>query len=343
MRVIYNRSVDPFFNLAAEEYLLERSPDDVFMIWRNDRCVVIGKNQNTWREVDGEYARSAGIAVVRRLTGGGAVFHDLGNVNYTFITPGERIDFAAFAAPMLRALASFGIEASLGGRNDLVVSAKASESEDDREYKISGSAACVRRTPFGARRLHHGTLLYSADLSSMAKVLTPDDEKLRSKGVKSVKSRVANIRPLSPALAGVDAERFAEALAAFCAADPDAPPGDLTEAEKAEIAELADAKYRTWEWNWGTSPAFSVKRRKRFSFGTVSVEFNAERGEIADISITGDFFSENDIGLLCDRLRGVKAKRDAIAPLLSDVGGFIKGMEPDEMCDLIVGASDGQE
>ena len=335
MRVIYHRSTDPFFNLAAEEYLLECSPDDVFMIWRNDRCVVIGKNQNTWREVDPDYAREANIAVVRRLTGGGAVFHDLGNVNYTFITPGGNIDFAEFASPIIRALASLGVDARLGGRNDLVVSMP-----DGFEHKISGSAACVRRTPFGERRMHHGTLLYSADLTSMARVLTPDDEKLRSKGVKSVRSRVANIRPLSPRLADVDAERFAQTLADFGAVGLGAEAGDLTEAEKAAICALADEKYRTWEWNWVQAPAFSVKKSARFPCGTVTVEYNAERGAIADISITGDFFSESDVSELCDRIRGSRAERGSLIAALSDMDRFVKGMTPEQMCELIVGSSD---
>ena len=339
MRVIFHDSTDPFFNLAAEEYLLDHADGDVFMIWRNDRSVIVGKNQNTWREVDPGYAREANIAVVRRLTGGGAVFHDLGNVNYTFITSGGEIDFAAFAAPVIRALASLGVKARLGGRNDLVVSVDVAYGGADapEELKISGSAACVRRTPFGERRMHHGTLLYSADLASMTRVLTPDVAKLRSKGVASVRSRVTNIRRLSPALADVDAARFASLIADFGSREFDAPTGDLTDSEREGIAALADSKYRAWDWNWGASPSFSVSRSRRFPYGAVTVGYDADRGRISDIVISGDFFSTEDVSTLCGRLIGARPERESILELLADSARFIEGSSPQDLCDLITG------
>ena len=326
MRVIFHGSPDPYFNLAAEEWLLDNVPDDVFVLWRNDRSVIVGKNQNTWAEVDDAYVREAGIAVVRRLTGGGAVFHDPGNVNYTFITAGGGIDFARFTEPVIRALASLGVEASLSGRNDLVTADGA---------KISGSAACVRRTPFGERRLHHGTLLFDADLSEMARALTPDAEKLRTKAVASVKNRVANIKALSPELAAVDSAGFASMIADFAAAEFHATASDLTDTEREGIAALADSKYRTWEWNFGESPAFEAEKKRRFPYGTVEVGLRAEKGRIAELAVTGDFFSTEDVAALCERLRGARLEREALAPLLADVGRFIEGASPGEICDLI--------
>ena len=328
MRVISHTSTDPYFNLATEEWLIDNSPDDVFMLWRNDRSVIVGKNQNTWGEVDAAYAREADIAVVRRLTGGGAVFHDPRNVNYTFITAGDTIDFARFAAPLIRALASLGVAASAGGRNDLLAGGGA---------KIGGCAACVRRTPLGMRRLHHGTLLFDADLSEMARVLTPDAAKLASKGVGSVRARVANIRALSPSLADTDAERFTASLAEFFARECGSPITDLAAAEREAIAALADEKYRTWEWNWGASPAFTVTRKRRFAYGTVEVGLTASRGAIESVSITGDFFSTDDVAALCARLAGARLEASALAPLLSDADRFIGGASPEDLIPLICG------
>lgn len=328
MRIIFHSSTDPYFNLAAEEYLLDHSGDDVFMVWRNERSVIIGKNQNTWAQVDLEYARASGIGVVRRLSGGGAVFHDLGNVNFTFITAGDTIDFAAFTAPILRALASFGVEASLGGRNDIVTAQGA---------KISGCAACVHQTSHGTRRLHHGTLLYGADLSALARVLTPDPEKLSTKGIDSVRSRVANIQELSGRLKNVSAEAFAGLIADFASGEFGEAVSDLTETEKRGIAHLADEKYRTWEWNFGSSPEFEVTRSCRFPYGKVTAELNAEHGVIGDIRITGDFFSSQDVELLCERLRGVRLEQRELLGQLDDVALFVKGSCPEDICTLICG------
>ena len=326
MRVIFHESLDPYFNLAVEEWLLCSEPDDVFMLWRNDRSVIVGKNQNTWREVDAAYVRSAGVAVVRRLTGGGAVFHDPGNVNYTFIENGGGIDFARFTAPVVRALASLGVEASLSGRNDLVASDGA---------KISGSAACVRRTPFGERRLHHGTLLFDADLSEMARALTPDKDKLASKGVASVKSRVANIRGLSAALAGIDAVGFAGLIADFASREFRTDVTALTEAEREAIASLADTKYRTWEWNWGNSPAFEATKKRRFPYGTVEIGLRADHGVIDRIAFSGDFFSVDDVAELAERLAGAPLSPEALTIRLADVSRFIEGASAEEIVALI--------
>jgi lipoate-protein ligase A len=247
-------------------------------------------------------------------------------VNYTFITAGGEIDFARFAAPVLRALDSLGVDATLGGRNDLVSADGA---------KISGNAACVRRTPFGERRMHHGTLLFDADVGEMARALTPSAEKLASKGVKSVRSRVANIRSLSSALANADAVSFADKIAVFAAAEFGSNVEDLTKAQKEGISALADAKYRKWEWNWGESPSFSVTKSRRYPFGTVDVGFTASHGTLDAVGVTGDFFSVEDVNVLCERLVGSRLERDALMPLLLDVGRFIEGALPEDIVSLI--------
>ena len=321
--VIYNTSTDPYFNLAVEEYLIDREdPRPVFMLWRNSAAVIIGRNQNAYAELNEQFVRENGIAVVRRLTGGGAVFHDEGNINYTVIVPsadGTPLDFAGFAAPIISALRSLGIRAELSGRNDIVVDG----------HKVSGNAQCIRN----GRIMHHGTLLWSADLSKLAGALKVDPDKIRSKGIRSVRSRVANLRDLLAL--DMDVEDFMEHLFAVCASAPRV----LTPEETARIGELRDSKYATWDWNWGKSREFSLERRARFPYGTVNVRFDADGGHITDVSITGDFFSIRDIGELCDSLRGVRLEESAMLAALEPVGLYIYRAAPDDIMHLFLTTS----
>ena len=294
MQIIYNDSHDQYFNLAAEEYLLENSDDDIFMLWRNDRTVVVGKNQNTWAEVSTPFVRENSIGVVRRMTGGGAVFHDLGNVNFTFICAygGGGIDFSRFASPIIRYLGTLGIDASLGGRNDILADGR----------KISGNALCVFRRSDGSERLmHHGTLLYCADLSEMSGALNVNREKLVTKGIESVKSRVANISALSEKLSGISPEEFLLDILRFAESEYGAPSRKLTGEERGGISSLRDSKYATWEWNYGASPSFGNERTERFPFGTLTVMYTADRGILSDIGFFGDFFGEKDTHELEER------------------------------------------
>lgn len=332
MRIIINRvSTDPYFNLASEEYLLENSSGDVFMLWQNGKSVIIGKNQNAWAEVNTDFAESAGIKVVRRLTGGGAVFHDPGNVNFTFITDADDatgIDFARFASPIIRALAKLGVTAALDGRNDIIADG----------CKISGNAQCVYRRADGTRRLmHHGTLLYDADMSSMAGVLRPHDDKLRSKGIKSVRSRVGNIRAIGSL--EQDCSGFVEHLSRFACEEYGANATGFTEAETVGIAQLAREKYSTWEWNFGRSPEYGETKRERFPFGTVEVSYTLRDGRIAECSVKGDFFGTEDVSAVTSELIGVRLERgDVLAALASaNVGAAISGAEPDMIASLICG------
>ena len=190
MLFICHGATDPYFNLAAEEYVLEKGEGAAFLLWRNGPSVIIGKNQNAFAQLRLPFVQANHIQVARRLTGGGAVFHDLGNINFTFITDAsehDQIDFARFTAPIIANLKQFGVAATLNGRNDLLAVGR----------KISGNAQCVYHTEDGRRRLlHHGTLLFSADLSRLSGALQVNREKMESKGIESVVSRVANIREL---------------------------------------------------------------------------------------------------------------------------------------------------
>ena len=253
-------STDPYLNLAAEQFLLDtEEEEEIFLLWRNSRSVILGRNQNAYAEVNLPFVEEHGIPVVRRLTGGGAVFHDLGNLNFTFIVPRARcpeLDFARFVLPVAQVLRELGVPAELSGRNDLVADGR----------KISGNAQCVWRDHV----LHHGTLLVSADLSFMNGALRADADKLKSKGIKSVRSRVGN---LSEYLPGIDAEGLARRLEDHFLGGGAAERTDFSEEQRAGIEALAREKYRTWEWNFGVSGTFGRQVKRRFPYGSVELSF----------------------------------------------------------------------
>lgn len=326
MIIINNSSLDPYFNLASEEYMLENSRDDVFMLWRNDKAVIIGKNQNAFAEVNIPFAEEKGIKVVRRLTGGGAVFHDPGNINFTFITEGDsgKLDFAKFEAPIIDALGEMGISASLDGRNDITADG----------CKISGNAQCVYNTADGRQRLmHHGTLLFSADMSSMTGVLNVSGAKLESKGIKSVRQRVENIADI-PSYSGPDsASDFMRAIILHVAGGE---PREFYDSEKAAINQLAETKYSLWDWNFGASPSYSLTKSCCFPFGSVEIMLEADGGIIKAADIRGDFFSVGDISELCARLRGVRLESGELTRVLYDVGRYIVGACSKDIAALIL-------
>ncbi|MCL2740597.1 MAG: lipoate--protein ligase [Oscillospiraceae bacterium] len=230
---VENDRTDPPWNLACEEHLLTARRESVAMLWRNARSVIIGRNQDLESEVDAALAERLGIPVVRRLTGGGAVFHDLGNVNFTHIYTyegGHEMDFAPFARLLTSALGGMGVRAELSGRNDILVDGA----------KVSGCAhACV-----GDRAIYHGTLLFSADLSQMEGLLRYSEEKYRGRGIKSVSSRVAN---LNRWIKGMDVAGFMGCLREALGAG--AKRYALTEADESAIDALCGGKYRDPNWN----------------------------------------------------------------------------------------------
>lgn len=334
MKIIINNHTDPYFNLAAEEYLLDNVSGELFMLWRNEPAVIIGRSQNAFAELNAEFIREHGIKVVRRLTGGGAVFHDLGNVNFTYIVrrEGEQtLDFARFTKPVIEALRRLGVPAELSGRNDIVVNV------DGEVRKISGNAQCVRPAKYAAggadRIMHHGTLLYNADMSKLAGALNVDPDKIRAKGIKSVRARVSNIADyLSDEYKGMDAAEFM----AFMLRETPGEHVTLTPGDEAAIQKLADGKYSSWDYTYGSSKQYSVTRKKYFEFGTVEVGLDADCGVICDIRIRGDFFGVRDVTELCDKLRGVKLEYTALTNALACVGDYIMGATAGEIASLIL-------
>lgn len=334
MRIIENRSVDPYFNLAAEEYLLEYADTDVFMLWRNQNAVVIGRNQNAWAEVNVPYTEEHGISVVRRLSGGGAVFHDLGNVNFTYITtpPLDRtIDFSRFTAPILQALSELGVQAAADGRNDLTAGGA----------KISGNAQCVFRRQDGSERLlHHGTLLLGADLSHLSGALLVSPEKIRSKGIASVRSRVANLRDI-PGFPAMTTEAFMQHLLHCAERQGDAFRLPLTQAETEGILVLREKKYQTWEWNFGASMRHDASCRARFPFGGICADFSVREGKIHDLRLHGDYFGCAPVSVLEHALEDVPLREDALRQAMqslpSPVGEYIAGAQMDDLTALLLG------
>lgn len=318
MFLIYNESTEPAYNLALEEYLLTERTESYIILWRNRRSVIIGRNQNAREEVDLSYARAADIAVHRRMTGGGAVFHDLGNINYSVIKDCEATDFsnyAEFAAPVIVFLRTLGITAVVSGRNDLEVEGR----------KISGNAQAVRK----GRILHHGTLLYDADVTAMAQVLQPRPEKIAGKGVKSVRSRVMNLAGcLSEKL---PPEEFIRQLYQYYVNYvPAVRETVLTAADITRIRTLAADKYAGWDWNVGQTPAYNYQKSRRFACGTVDLRLSVAAGIIRSARIYGDFFSLGDVAeltrQLCGRPHDARRLRAALDSINLDY--YISGMTP---------------
>ena len=320
MRFFINPSFDPAFNLALEETLFKEFPEPFFMLWRNSSAVIVGKNQNTLAEVNSAFAEENNIPVVRRITGGGAVYHDLGNVNYSLAVferrPGAD-SFASFAQPVVKALQKMGIPAAFSGRNDIEVNGK----------KISGSA----QSCFGERTLFHGTMLFESDMETLSKVLTPGKLKVESKGVRSVKARVGNLKELLREMNVEDFLRaFTRELEPFAGKPEALPPEWCAKAEA-----LADERYRSWEWNWGYPFACTWETAAKFPGGVVELKVRAADSLMEEIRIQGDFFGE--ASKIEELLKGCQLRRSAVAERLKDVAveEYIKGVTKEEFLSLI--------
>ncbi len=321
----YNPATDPAFNLALEEVLLTQTDRDILMLWRNRRAVIIGRNQNAQAEVDLAYTQAQGMPVVRRLSGGGAVFHDLGNINFTFIHAGEKDDFSnyeRFTAPVCAFLRTVGLDVRLAGRNDLLLGDK----------KISGNAQVMKN----GRMLHHGTILYSADVGSLAAALAPGKAQVGGRGVRSVRSRVTNLAQHLESPPPVE-DFLAQMYAYFLNGADGWTEYFLTDADTAAAQKLADEKYATWAWNIGASPAYTHTKTARFPFGTVELRLLVRDGIIQQASIFGDFFGMRDKAGLEERLAGLPHRADSVAAVLHgvDVGAYISGMNAKEFLALV--------
>jgi len=308
MKCIISPYTSCYHNIASEEYYMTEFDDDIFYLYINAPSIIIGRHQNAYAEINQQYVHEKGIDVVRRLSGGGAVYHDHGNLNYGFITRSRGQDiseiFRTFTAPIVDALQEMGADARFSGRNDLVID----------EKKISGVAQFHR----GDKVLLHGTLLYSADMTNVSKSLNADPRKFQDKSVKSIRSRVTNISPYLNEPLSID--EFASALSRkVISRFPEAAIYSLNDHDMREIEKLADCKYSTWEWTYGNSPDFALWQELRFENGIIDIGLDVSSGIIEKIRIFGDFFGTGDIDEMTGFLTGLPFKRNAVKEALSRI------------------------
>ncbi len=296
-------SHDPFYNLAFEETVLSRRTEgDYLLLWQNDNTIVIGQNQNAEAEINRAFVEAHNIRVARRTTGGGAVYHDLGNLNYSFITDAgdaERLTMERFTKPIVEALRGLGLRAEASGRNDILVEGR----------KVSGTAQRLLKN----RILHHGTLLFDANPGMVAGALQVDPAKFQSKGAKSVRSRIGNIREFLPE--DMDLPTFWTYLKAALAGSG-LTPTHLSEEELAAVRELKRTKYDTWEWTFGRSPQYDVTNKRRFEGGTLEPQIAVEKGTITRITFYGDFLSVSPLDELSEALQGCPFRREDVCAVL---------------------------
>lgn len=283
MYLIRNNSIDPRYNLALEEYLFRNFdlPGGCLMLWQNQPSVIIGRYQNTHEEVNHDFAARNGVEIVRRITGGGAVYHDLGNINFSFIdmAASPTIDFAAYNRKIIAALSEMGVKSELNGRNDIVIEGK----------KFSGNAQVIHK----GKILHHGTILYDANLDNVQEALAVDSAKYESKGIKSLRSRVTNISDYLPQK--VPVREFMNILLKTLDERHNLREYALTNEDKACIFCLRDDKYATWKWNYGSVLPFNFQKTSHFPWGKVDVRLKIEEGIISNVKVYGDFFGIEDI------------------------------------------------
>lgn len=312
MRFIDNEGItDPRINLAIEEYALRHLPDQdsYLLFYMNEPSIIIGKNQNTLEEINPEYVKDHNLHVVRRLSGGGAVYHDLGNLNFSFITKDDGNsfhNFQKFTEPVVEALRNLGVEAALTGRNDIQVG----------ERKISGNAQFATK----GRMFSHGTLLFNSEIENVVSALKVSADKIQSKGIKSIRSRVANIVEFLDAPITIEEFRLKLLSFIFGMEASQVPTYKLSEEDWRQIRRISEERYGNWDWNYGKSPKSTVQNFKRFEgVGKLDVRLTIEEGQIQNIKIYGDFFGASDVAELEEVLRGSRYEETAIRERLDGV------------------------
>jgi len=328
MLFIDNKGVhDPMINLAIEEYVLRNLDvnEAYLLFYINEPSIIIGKNQNTAEEINTEYVEENGIKVVRRLSGGGAVYHDLGNLNFSFITKddGESFhNFKKFTEPVVKALKNLGINAELSGRNDILAEGK----------KISGNAMFSTR----GRMFSHGTLMFDVNVDAVVASLKVKKDKIESKGIKSVRSRVTNIVDFleNP----IKIEEFRSLILNYIFEDSEeVPEYVLTEEDWGKIHEISKERYQSWDWNYGKSPKFNLQNSHRFPVGSIDIRLEVNKGRIESCKIYGDFFGVGEVAEIEELLNGIRYEREAIAEALTDldVTHYFGKVTKDELINLI--------
>ena len=325
MRFLRNTCTDPYFNMAFDEYCLEHLNLDepVFYLWQNRPSVIVGYHQDVHTEVNLNYLKENDIALVRRVTGGGAVYHDGGNLNYTIVGPSEDLerDYPEYAGLMMKTLQALGIPATLSGRNDILVEGK----------KVSGFAKRVYKN----RLMVHGTLMYQVNVEVLSQVLNPSATKLQSKGIASVRSRVTNLCDYLPDIADMDMfrQRLEEILSRHYA-DTEYL---LSDKELAQIQKLADEKFACWEWNYGRSPKATLMQSARLACGTVEVHLVLSENRITSCRFGGDFLGNLPISEFESALQGIVYEKEYVRKCLSGIAvdQYFDGTTVDDLVKMM--------
>jgi lipoate---protein ligase len=327
MLFIDNKGItDPRINLAIEEYALKNLNinETYLLFYINEPSIIIGKNQNSVEEINTEYVESNGIHVVRRLSGGGAVYHDLGNLNYSFITKddGDSFhNFRKFTEPVIAALKQMGINAELSGRNDILAEGR----------KISGNAQFSTK----GRMFTHGTLLFNSEMDHIVSALRVKKDKIESKGIKSVRSRVANISEFLTEK--LEIEEFRSSLLKFIFQGKEISEYVLTEEDWEKIHQLSKERYQNWDWNYGKSPKFNLQHSHRFPVGQIDVRLDVEKGAIENCKIYGDFFGVGDVSDIENKLKHIRYEKSELEAALKDIDTtfYFGNVSKEEFINLI--------
>ncbi len=328
MKLIDNKEInDPSINLALEEYCVRKldMSEDYLLFYINDPSIIIGKHQNTVEEINKQYVEDNGVHVVRRISGGGAVYHDHGNLNFSFMTKysHESIhNFRKFTEPVIRVLQELGVDAELNGRNDITAGGR----------KISGNAQFTDTKSL----FSHGTLLFNSQIEDVVKALNVKAEKIESKGIKSVKSRVANISEFLNTEMTIDEFRQRITESIFSEYEY-VPVYSLNNAQWEEVMKLSESKYRNWDWNYGRSPEYNIQKINRFEFGQVDARIHVKDGIISDIKIYGDFLGHGEIEDISARLIEKKYQKNELKSALSgyDLNYYLGKISVDEFISFL--------
>ncbi|AIF86469.1 TPA: lipoate--protein ligase [Streptococcus agalactiae] len=328
MKYIVNTSNDPAYNVALEAYAFQKLTDidEIFILWINEPAIIIGRHQNTIQEINKEFIDKNGIHVVRRLSGGGAVYHDLNNLNYTIIsnnTQEAAFDFQTFSKPVIDTLAKLGVKAEFTGRNDLEINGQ----------KFAGNAQAY----YKGRMMHHGCLLFDVDMSVLGQALKVSKDKIESKGIKSVRARVTNI--VDHLSDKITVQEFSDAILAQMKEEyPEMDEYVLSDAELSEIQAMRDNQFATWDWTYGKAPEYTIERGVRYPAGKITTYANVENSTIKSVKIFGDFFGVKPVDDIEKMLEGVRYDyKDVLAALKTvDTSQYFSRMTPEEITKAIV-------
>ncbi|HFU6924008.1 TPA: lipoate--protein ligase [Streptococcus agalactiae] len=328
MKYIVNTSNDPAYNVALEAYAFQKLTDidEIFILWINEPAIIIGRYQNTIQEINKEFIDKNGIHVVRRLSGGGAVYHDLNNLNYTIISNNTQegaFDFQTFSKPVIDTLAKLGVKAEFTGRNDLEINGQ----------KFAGNAQAY----YKGRMMHHGCLLFDVDMSVLGQALKVSKDKIESKGIKSVRARVTNI--VDHLSDKITVQEFSDAILAQMKEEyPEMDEYVLSDAELSEIQAMRDNQFATWDWTYGKAPEYTIERGVRYPAGKITTYANVENSTIKSVKIFGDFFGVKPVDDIEKMLEGVRYDyKDVLAALKTvDTSQYFSRMTPEEITKAIV-------